>query len=419
MGDLLRPITGAAALLLLGPALVSCGDGRATTRSVTEIATELLFHPERLEVLEEAAAQPVSVGHITPARPGAQAPDPDEAPSLLLVPPARVAFEATAAVELDAAFGIDGRSCRGLGPKAALDVAWSVTINGAEHAAGSALATRTGAQASNWSEVADAAGERLRLVPGDRVELRTTTTTPGAWAKLGEASPKVGFGRLRLTARSEVELTRATPEQTNAVLVVMDTLRGDRTTVNGYDRPTTPHLAELAARGTTYTGAHSSSSWTWPSTGSLLTGLLPEEHGVEEPGSSYLFGELDTLAELYQRAGAATAAFVGNRLVSAPHNFDQGFQHFDAPAKSEFVDSDVLVPAAIDWLDEHQDERFFLYLHLVDPHRPYQPDPASVAALPAERPDDFRHVRPDDGFTELWLEANDRLAGAPRPCTTS
>ncbi|MDF1798473.1 MAG: sulfatase-like hydrolase/transferase, partial [Planctomycetota bacterium] len=398
------------ALLLLGPVLLACGQ-QPTTRSVTEIDTELLFHRDRLEVLDQVPDQPVRVGHIRPARPTAEALDPDEAPSLLLAPIARVAFEVTEATELDAAFGIDGRSCRALGPQASLDLAWSVSVNGVVEAAGQATLTRTASGIGGWSEVTGAEGQALRLGPGDRVELGTTSADPVAWAALGEAAPLVGFGRLRLLTRNEVPIARATPERPNVVLVVMDTLRGDRTSVGGYGRPTTPHLAELAARGTSYTSAFATSSWTWPSTGSLLTGLLPEEHGVEEPGASYLFGELDTLAELYQRAGAATAAFVGNRLISAPHNFDQGFQHFDAPARSEFVDSDVLVPAAIDWLDEHTDERFFLYLHLVDPHRPYQPDVASVAALPAARPDGFHHVRPEERFRELWLEANDQPAG--------
>jgi arylsulfatase A-like enzyme len=96
-----------------------------------------------------------------------------------------------------------------------------------------------------------------------------------------------------------------------------------------------------------------------------------------------------------QEQGYTTAAFSGNPLVSPWRNFDQGFEHFDGAAS--FRKSQELVPDALRWIAEHAHERFFLYLHLVDPHTPHAPPQDLLerftgrSAL-AEHPDFLEHL---------------------------
>lgn len=78
-----------------------------------------------------------------------------------------------------------------------------------------------------------------------------------------------------------------------------------------------------------------------------------------------------TLAEALQEAGYTTAGFSANPLVSAQRNLDQGFEHFHATAAPAM--GDALVPAALEWLEQHRRERFCLYVHLHDPHLPHTP----------------------------------------------
>ena len=92
------------------------------------------------------------------------------------------------------------------------------------------------------------------------------------------------------------------------------------------------------------------------------------------------------MAEVMQRAGMATGAFVGNPLIVPSQNFDQGFQTFHGTRAGVFVDGKDLVPGALEWIRENRDNRFFMYLHMVDPHVPYNPDPEVVARFGMQRP---------------------------------
>ena len=91
---------------------------------------------------------------------------------------------------------------------------------------------------------------------------------------------------------------RSTSDHTSSpasvVLVTIDTLRADRLSTYGYespitpDTPTSPNLDRMARAGVVFENAYSTSSWTWPATASLLTGLSPEEHGVVDARTSFL-----------------------------------------------------------------------------------------------------------------------------------
>lgn len=229
-------------------------------------------------------------------------------------------------------------------------------------------------------------GDGLDVEPGDRLTLETEFEGAAPSADALAAAATVGFGGLVLERRYERPRTRATPEAPNIVLVVMDTLRADRTSLHGYERPTTPVLDALAARGTTFENAFATSSWTWPSTASILSGLEPGEHGVVSEAECYLADEFDTLPEALQREGFTTCAFACNPLVAPSRNFDGGFETFEFTVDS-FLTSDQVMPSILGWLDAHASTRFFLYLHLVDPHELHRSNTSDRARFAGPLPE--------------------------------
>jgi arylsulfatase A-like enzyme len=390
--------------------LAACG---ADVAPVREDVVDLLFQDPPFEVVVEndRNAPELDFLRVKPAvfephvMGGAR-----ELPAVLLPPPANVEFLIPdvrgGELELSAAFAVDHFDAKKRKANFTADVHGTVQLvrDGQER---SVFQVKLHVQGKTpdeigWQVVIDeATGEPLRVRPGDRVRFATRYIKAPNRGTL----PKVGVAGLTLRTVQEFAPKTATPEQPNVVMIVMDTLRADRTHTHGYDLETTPVLDALAERGIAFDNARATSSWTWPSTVSMLTGLAPEEHGLVYPGSAWLRSEHVTLAELMQRAGLATGAFIGNRLVAADFHFDQGFQTFHAPDANAFVDGVDLVPPALEWMDKHADERFFLYLHLVDPHREYEPLELSIAALPGQAPADERHYKLEEGVWPLVVES--------------
>ncbi len=267
-----------------------------------------------------------------------------------------------------------------------------------------------------WVELGG--GEGLELRGNSELELETVLLDARG-QEVQPADPlRVGFGGLALERRERRARARASEQHPNIVLVLIDTLRADRTSAYGYERApagtrTTPHLEALAARGLLFEEACSTASWTWPSTASILTGLQPEEHGVQDGASSFLPRQLDTLAEALQRAGFTTAAWSGSPLIVPAKDFDQGFEFFDASREGRVRRSNVVLPGALEWLAVAREWRFFLYLHLMEPHMPYVPLPEGRALFAADVPHSFPARKPMDDSWEL-LQAGFSESGERR-----
>jgi arylsulfatase A-like enzyme len=165
----------------------------------------------------------------------------------------------------------------------------------------------------------------------------------------------------------------------NIVLIVMDTVRVDHLSAYGYHRPTSPFLEDLAAQGTRYERAWSTSSWTLPSHASMFTGLLPSEHGATQ-SHLHLVGEPAILAEQLAEAGYQTAAFSNNPWVSEKTGLERGFDHFSElwrkKERPRVIISDPSAVAVERWLDAERDPArpFFLFVNLMEAHGPYEPD---------------------------------------------
>lgn len=162
------------------------------------------------------------------------------------------------------------------------------------------------------------------------------------------------------------------------VLVVMDTTRGDRCSVNGYRAPTTPAIQALGAEGAVFRNAWSPSPWTGPSHASLFTGLRPEHHRFLSGRMHEYLREMPTLAGWLRDAGYETACFSNNTIVSREFGLDQGFAY----ELRDFENLDRPYPwarstheAALAWARRcrEQGESFFLFVNDMEPHFPYTP----------------------------------------------
>ncbi len=177
--------------------------------------------------------------------------------------------------------------------------------------------------------------------------------------------------------------------QPDVFLITIDTLRADHVHCYGYDKVETPTLDKLAASGIRFSQAYTPSPITNTSHTSILTGLLPSVHGVTDFAIP-LSSEHETWAAFLKKKGYHTAAFIGAVILDsktlAP-GLDQGFDFYDnfpehSPSKErwgrvERRGMDV-VNDAEKWLTAHPAGPHFVWVHLYDPHDPYEP-PAPFA----------------------------------------
>jgi arylsulfatase A-like enzyme len=239
-----------------------------------------------------------------------------------------------------------------------------------------------------WADLGGPRGVELRGL--SEVSLRTETLLSDGFPIELTFPLHAGFGGLRLVRSLPRPRKPSSPEEPNVVLVLMDTLRADHLSTYGYARPTSPRLSALAQRGVRFDACYSTASWTWPATASILTGLTTMEHGLTGARSSYLFEQSETLAESLQLAGFTTAAWSANPIVSPRRNFDQGFESFHAAEAGEFEKAGEFFEDVRAFLRRERGTRFFLYLHLAEPHTPHHPLPEADRLLAADVPPDFR-----------------------------
>jgi len=217
----------------------------------------------------------------------------------------------------------------------------------------------------------------------------------------------------------------------NVILITIATLRSDRLGAYGNPSVRTPALDALARAGVVFADANAQIPSTLPSHASILTGRYPTGHGVHDNGVYVLAPQETTLAEILSDAGFATAAFVSAFVLDHRFGIDQGFATFgdtmEAPLRSGaaptpapgqaaanpiaawWVDTwfgpyqrrgESTVRYATAWLDSLRATAdappFFMWVHLFDPHEPYDPPP------PFERLYDRDYAGAMDGSGETF-----------------
>ena len=219
----------------------------------------------------------------------------------------------------------------------------------------------------------------------------------------------------------------------NVLLLIWDTVRAENLTPYGYDRDTTPHLAELAARSTVYEGARSVSCFTFTSHLSMFSGVLPSKHGGRLTFTYYRPDRSNLVARAFQEQGYRTGGFVGTDVIAGRTGIRYGFERYDdqvdppvcdtlpwalvhdvqsllskrIPAMADnglphwFQDfqraGDEVLDNALAWIGEDDPRPWFCMINLYDAHWPY---------LPLGEGAD-RFVQPYDGPLDGYLFRSD------------
>jgi arylsulfatase A-like enzyme/Tfp pilus assembly protein PilF len=185
---------------------------------------------------------------------------------------------------------------------------------------------------------------------------------------------------------------------TNIVLITIDTARADRMGFLGSKAGLTPNLDALARQGVVFSNAYAHVPLTTPSHATILTGTYPQFNHLNDLGTP-LAKDVPYLPDILHQRGYRTAAFVGSQVLdpksAAVPGFERGFDTYDAGFHSRRSGEDryqsverramVVVEHAVAWIGQQPHGPWFVWVHLYDPHDPYDSPPlfkARYAAAP-------------------------------------
>jgi choline-sulfatase len=203
----------------------------------------------------------------------------------------------------------------------------------------------------------------------------------------------------------------------NVILITIDTLRADHVGCYGANTVKTPTLDALAHDGVVFERAISQVPLTWPSHAVILTGTYPFQNGVQDFTGQPLSPQFRSVSQAFQKAGYATGAVVSAFVLDRSWGLARGFDFYDDAFSAEtFETKDAglvdrrageSIAHAVAWLKQTQRRPFFLWLHLYDPHSPYDP-PEPYRSEYRERLYDGEIAYADHELGKLmtWLKQN-------------
>jgi len=206
-------------------------------------------------------------------------------------------------------------------------------------------------------------------------------------------------------------------QRPNILLLVLDTTRADHLSCYGYPKPTTPNIDRIAEEGVLFENAYSAAIWTLAGHASIFTGMTPSKNGANGE-NIYLDEGFITLAEVLANCGYRTAGFCNNAWVSEFTATDQGFHHFRKMWLKQYGQNMLLsygfyrliqnlftyVPPVgsveattgevLDWMKEHEDKPYFVFINLMEPHPPldYRPEFTDPFIPEGLSPEDLKAV---------------------------
>ncbi len=198
----------------------------------------------------------------------------------------------------------------------------------------------------------------------------------------------------------------------NVVFVTIDTLRADHLGCYGYKAIKTPNIDRLSEQGTRFVNAYTQVPYTLPSHAALFTSTYPMWNDVRDPVGPPLPLESLTLAEVLKQNGYVTggfpAAFVLDGFFQLNQGFDYYYDHF--PRREDSLragkeaglvrHADEQLRLAFEWINKNLDKKFFVWLHLYDPHHPYNPPEPYRSQYP-NRPYDAEIAYVDSAIGKL------------------
>lgn len=195
-----------------------------------------------------------------------------------------------------------------------------------------------------------------------------------------EILPEEGWDSRPLGSAEDISKLRER-DDLNVLFILIDTLRADRLSAYGYERATSPTLERLAASGVRFDRHLAQSSWTKTSMASLWTSLYPVGNGITRY-DQVLPDEALMPAEIFRDAGFRTAGIYRNGWVAPTFGFGQGFEIYqkslakklpahvrrENPTVSDRSTDEAAIRSALEFLRLRGNDRWFLYLHLMDLH---------------------------------------------------
>jgi arylsulfatase A-like enzyme len=168
----------------------------------------------------------------------------------------------------------------------------------------------------------------------------------------------------------------APEKRPNVVVVILDGASAVAMGLYGGEKDRTPFIDALGRESVVFDAAVSQAVYTIASIGSLLTGQYPDRH-QSVSFADRLREDVVTLPAILGRAGYRTAAFAGNAVVSRTFGLDRGYQEFVSVWERAGYTGrgDSVVRAFREWLETRPPEPYFAYVHLREPHFPYDPPP--------------------------------------------
>lgn len=176
-------------------------------------------------------------------------------------------------------------------------------------------------------------------------------------------------------------------QQLNLLIISIDTLRPDHMGIYGYQKNTTPQIDNWAKEASVFTNVRTMIPMTYPSFTTLLTGKDPLKVRIITNQGWLVSNNSITLAKILKDRGFKTAAFTTGALNPNLTNLDQGMDENDhlffkayyyldnqeIYYQTDRAGYESFLDQATSWLDKNKDKKFSLWVHLMDPHRPYQP----------------------------------------------
>ncbi|MCK6482530.1 MAG: sulfatase [Phycisphaerae bacterium] len=191
------------------------------------------------------------------------------------------------------------------------------------------------------------------------------------------------------------------PIRANLLFISLDTARADHLGCYGYDRPTSPNIDALAAESHVFDQAYTVMATTLPSHTSMFTSLNPAQTGITM-NALIVPPEALTLAERLKAAGFSTGAFIGAVPLARGLGLEQGFDVYESPPRKDWK-APIVRRKTEEWLAA-QDGRFFCFVHMFEPHTPYEAPVDDRRALGVSAPrlppgDDIEFLKRPAAFT--------------------